>query len=66
MWIDADAKQHMMVNTDMIDTIYVQHKGHGHYAVICTIGDRDILLKDRLGSESDAEAWMRALEAKMD
>jgi len=43
------------------DMIYVQRKGHGSYAVVASIGSRDISIRGGFTCEADAEEYARKL-----
>lgn len=64
IWEPVDFKHKKAVNANKLDTLYVEYKSNGNWAVIGTIGDRDILIKT-CACERDANDWMDALLKKL-
>lgn len=65
MWIEADAKHWMIVDASKLDTLYINYRGPSSYAVVGTIGDRDLTIK-LFKTESDAVSFCVGLRAKLD
>lgn len=65
MWIETEGSHRMILDANKLDTIYVSYKGAGQYAVIGTIGSRDICIKV-LGTEKDATDFLEALKGKLE
>lgn len=65
MWIEADSQHGKYVDAAKLDTIYVTYKGTGHYAVVGSIGDRDILLKV-CGSGKEAADFLLTIKARLE
>lgn len=65
MWIEAESSHGKIVDAAKLDTLYVVYKGQGNYAVVGTMGDRDILLKV-LATAKDAAEWLLTMKAKLE
>lgn len=65
MWIEAESPNGKLVDAAKLDTIYVVYKGQSHYAVVGSIGDRDITLKI-LATGKEAAEWLLAMKAKLE
>ena len=65
MWIEAEHQHGRLVDAAKLDTIYIVYKGHASYAVVGTIGDRDIILKS-LPNAAAASEYLAAMKAKLE
>lgn len=65
MWISAESSLGMIIDAAKLDTIYVKYKGNGNYAVVGTIGDRDLLL-ETLSNQKEAVEYLGTLKAKLE
>jgi hypothetical protein len=64
IWIEAEFAHKKVINGTKLDSLYVQYKSNGNWAVLGTIGDRDILIKT-CACERDANDWLDALQKKL-
>lgn len=64
MWIEAEDKHYKIVDARKLDTMYICYRRSGEYAIIGVIANRDIALTTR-GTESDAEAFIKDLQEKL-
>lgn len=55
-WIEGEGKHRVMVNGAKLETIYVHYRMGGNWAVIGTIGSRDISLGTFASEREAAEA----------
>jgi hypothetical protein len=61
MWITCEHKHFMALAMAKCDTVYVDYKGPANYAVIATIGHRDICIKANFGCAKDAVEFAQTL-----
>lgn len=61
MWIACEHQTYLALQIAKCDTVYVIRKGSCNYAVIGTVGDRDILIKGGIASEKEAKEFAENL-----
>lgn len=64
VWLEADDQHKRVINGSKLETLYIRYKSYGNWAVLGTIGDRDVHIKT-CANEADAQEWLEMLLKKL-